>query len=596
MANQTLQSDHMRDAYRRLASELDNAMYNERGKIRKAFQERYGLSQHSVYRGLEKIGWSSGRGKRCDAGTTSVDEQTLTEIESLTRQSFRANGKQTMKTTVAASVLAANGRDINVSNSRLNQLRRERRTTDKHQQVLTPHQKMRSLYPNHVHQVDPSYCLLYYAPNGNQTVQRFVDESDMYANKPENLEKIKNLKCWRYVLTDHFSGAIIARYYQSAGETSENLWDFLLYCWQSIDSRPFRGVPSIMVWDKGSANTSAAIKNALDSLQVEHIAHMAKNPRAKGQVESSNNIVEMHFESRLKFEPVDSVEELNVAVETWYNAYNANLIPRLDTRLTRRGMQQPIARYDLWQTILRMQDKLRELPPIDICRYLLRSEPQTRKVNGHLEIDFKHPAAKKSQPYSVRGLAGVVVGERVKVAPLYYGEAKVLVTIKDYSGEEHSHVIEPREYNEAGFAVDAPVWGEEIKGMPETIVEARNKAADSAAYPDLSQEDIKKAKAKQKTPFGGELSAHSHLKDVEQPTFMRKQGASIDVPSQFQVAQRKPLSRIALKRQVVAALGRSLEAFESELLNQHTNAFDEDVPRLVEQLLGGTTSPLKLVK
>lgn len=587
---------HIDDAYRQLANDLSTSPAKEQGRIRQQFERLHGVSSHTVYRNLKKVGWTSGRKKRKDAGTSAVSEEVLGELEAMTRLSFRANGKQTMSTTVAASVLATNGREINVSNSRLNQLRRERKTTSAHQGTASPHERLRSLHPNHVHQVDPSYCLLYYPPSGKQTVQKFVDESDMYANKPENLEKIKHLKCWRYVLTDHYSASIIVRYYQSTGETSAILWDFLLYCWKTLDERPFRGVPDIMVWDKGSANTSGAIKNALSALKIENIAHMAKNPRAKGQVESSNDIVETQFESRLRFEPVNSVEELNAAAESWYNAWNANLIPRQDTRLNRRSMPKPIARYDLWQTILRMPHKLRELPPMDVCRHLLTSKPKPCQIDGHLEVSFKHPAAKASAQYTLRGCAGISVGDKVMVSPLYYGNCQVMVTIVDHLGQEMKHVLEPRDYNEVGFAVDAPVWGEEIQSMPDTVVETRNKAADSVAYPDLAQDDIKKAKAKQVTPFEGKLNAHSHLKDIEQPTFMRRTGASIELPGQFQPAERKPLSRIALKKQVATALGRGLEPYESEMLNQHANAFDEDVPRLVEQLLGGTASPFKLVK
>ncbi|NRA56270.1 MAG: DDE-type integrase/transposase/recombinase [Gammaproteobacteria bacterium] len=587
---------HTEDAYRQLACDLNAALAKEQGKIRQTFENLHGVSSHTVYRNLKKVGWKSGRKKRKDAGTSAVSEKVLCELEAMTRQTFRATGKQTMPTTVAASVLATNGREISVSNSRLNQLRRERKTTSVHQGTASPHQRLRSLHPNHVHQVDPSYCLLYYAPNGDQVVQKFIDESEMYANKPENLEKIKNLKCWRYVLTDHYSGSIMVRYYQSAGETSANLWDFLLYCWKNLDSRPFRGVPDIMVWDKGSANTSSAIKNALAALQVEAIAHMAKNPRAKGQVESSNNIVECHFESRLKFEPVNSVDELNAAVEAWYNAWNANLIPRQDTRLNRLGMPKPIARYDLWQTILRMPHKLRELPPMEVCRYLLTSKPKSCQIDGHLEVSFKHPAARSSSQYTLRECAGVSVGDKVMVSPLYYGNCQVMVTIVDHLGQEMQHVLEPRDYNDAGFAVDAPVWGEDIQSMPDTVVETRNKAADLVAYPDMTLEEIKKAKAKQVTPFNGELNAHSHLKDIKQPTFMRKTGVSIDLTGQFQPEERKPLGRIALKRLVVNALGRGLEPHESEMLSQHTNAFDEDVPNLVEQLLQGTLPQLQLVK
>ena len=595
MATHTPSDINMQDSYRQLAKQLDAAPSGHQGVLRTAFEKMHGVSKRTVYSNLKKIGWSSGRKKRCNAGVTNIDEKTIEELEAVTRLSQRANGKHTMPTSVAASMLAGSGREINLSNSRLNELRRQRKSTAKHQKQASPHQQMRSLHPNHVHQVDPSYCLLYYAPSGEQKIQKFVDESDMYANKPENLEKINNLKCWRYVLTDHYSGSIIVRYYQSKGETSANLWDFLLYCWQSLDSRPFRGVPDIMVWDKGSANTSGAIKNALNSLQVEHIAHMAKNPRAKGQVESSNNIVECHFESRLKFEPVNSVDELNRAAEAWYNAWNANLLPRQDSRLSRRGMPQPIARFDLWQRILKTPEKLRELPPIEMCRYLLKAAPKPKTVQGNLDISFKHPAAPRSFQYSLKGLAHVVIGEKVAVAPLYYGNCQIMVTIKDCLDEDYNHVIEPREFDDAGFALDAPIWGESIKAMPDTEVEKRNKTSDKTAFPDMDLEQIKKAKAKQTTPFEGNLNAHSHLKEIKQPTFMRREGSNIELTEQYQPAQRKPLTRIALKRLVLAALGRPLSIDESQELEHYQNVFDEDIPQIVANLLQ-PVSPLKLVK
>ncbi|WDE07264.1 DDE-type integrase/transposase/recombinase [Thalassomonas viridans] len=593
----TLDNFNMTDAYRELAVKLEKAPAGEQGAIRKAFEKLYHVSQHTVYRNLQKVGWKSGRSKRKDAGTTCVDEETLTEIEAVSRLSVRANGKSTMPTTVAVSLLAANGRDINVSVSRLNQLKRARKTTTAQLTQLSAHNKIRSLYPNHVHQIDPSYCLLYYAPCGKeQLVQRFVDESEFYANKPDNLDKIKHLKCWRYVLTDHFSGTIIVRYFQSAGETSANLYEFMLYCWQNLEGRPFRGVPNIMVWDKGSANTASAIKNALRALQIEDIPHKAKNARAKGQVESSNNIVECHFESRLRFEPVNSVEELNQAAEAWYNAWNANLIHRQDTRLKRRGMAEPKVRYDLWQSILRIPEKLRELPPFDVCRYLLRSKPVNRKVDGHLEISFKHPAAKSSLQYSLRNIALVSVGDKVTLSPLYYGQCQIMVTVTDYVGEEYHHVLEPQEYDEAGFALNAPVWGEDIQSMPDTPIDARQKAADSIAYPGKTQEEIVKAKAKQVTPFEAKLDAHSHLKDIKQPNFMKREGRTIDLPGEFQPAPRKPLSRIQVKRLVMDGLGRSLEQHESEILNNYENIFDEDIAGIVEQLLHGDSSPIRLVK
>ncbi|MCD2164674.1 hypothetical protein [Comamonas koreensis] len=70
--------------------------------------------------------------------------------------------------------------------------------------------------------------------------------------------------------------------------------------------------------------TKHAIKSLLASLEVEAITHEAGNSRAKGGVENANNIVETQFESRLRFEPVNSVAELNATAQAWAEAYNAN--------------------------------------------------------------------------------------------------------------------------------------------------------------------------------------------------------------------------------------------------------------------------------
>ncbi|MCP3704747.1 MAG: transposase family protein, partial [Alteromonas sp.] len=208
------------------------------------------------------------------------------------------------------------------SASTVRKLLREQNATARMLNQSTAHVQLRSLYPNHVHQVDPSLCLIYYPPGGKKgRVQRFMSDDEFYKNKPENLEKIKNLRVWRYVLTDHYSGAVRVRYYESAGETMANLYDFLLWCWglHNDEKCPMRGLPDILVMDKGSANTAGAVIRALDALSVDVIDHEVGRARAKGQVENANNLVEKLFESRLMFEPVNSVAELNERVIAWQN-------------------------------------------------------------------------------------------------------------------------------------------------------------------------------------------------------------------------------------------------------------------------------------
>jgi hypothetical protein len=135
-----------------------------------------------------------------------------------------------------------------------------------HMNAPTPHTPMQSLHPNHVHTFDVSVCIQYYLKNGRLGI---MDERDFYKNKIENFAKIKT-RLLRYLLTDHFSGAFKVRYYNTTGESAENLWNFLKWAWgvQCHEKLPFRGVPFVLLMDTGSANKSHAILNFLERLEV----------------------------------------------------------------------------------------------------------------------------------------------------------------------------------------------------------------------------------------------------------------------------------------------------------------------------------------
>lgn len=580
----------VQDALRDLAQRLDTAAHGECKAMILAFGGLYDWSYSRVYRALGKVGWSSGRKPRADRGTSSQSMEVLTDISATLRIGQRKNGKATMQTPTAVSLLSQNGREIVVSNSRVNALLKANQMHLAAQRQDRAFQACRSLHPNHVHQVDPSLCLIYYMPDGKQ---RIIQEDEFYKNKLENVAKLK-LKVWRYVLTDHFSNTTLVRYYQAAGETQANLFDFLLYCWNKQEGRVMHGVPKMLIWDKGSANTAGAIKNALIALQVKAEEHKAKNPRAKGSVENGNNRVECLFESRLMYEPVENVDQLNAAVEAWYNAYNADAIPNYDARLHRKYMAEPTARYALWQMIRREQ--LRILPNIEMCRLLLSADPIKRKVDGELVISFKHPGPKMQLHYDVGHIPGVFIGAWVGVSPLVYGENQVLVTVTDYKNEETTHIVSPVAADAGGFREDAAKFGDEYKSRPDTVIETAGKAADQAAYAGLNQEEIEKAKNKNAVPFGG-LDAHSHLKDVAAPAFMDRPGERLNVPSPIHI-EIKPLTHTQTAMRLRAMLGRPVTAEERERLAERypDGVMEEQLQDAAEYLEGKFAAPvLKLV-
>ncbi len=560
--------EHFRDALKQLACKLNATPFKQRGVMLETFAAQYGISKQTVYRRLQTVGWASDRKPRTDRGTTSQCETTLNELAATLKIGVRKNGKTTMETPNARSLLAANGRDFKVSNSQINSLLRDRHLSIKNQKQATPYIRMRSLHANHVHQVDPSLCLIYYLKGK----QHIITDAEWYKNKPDH-DKIEKNKVWRYVLTDHFSNTTIVHYYQAKGESQENLYDFLLYAWQKLAHSIFHGVPKILYWDKGSANTAKAIKNALKSLGVEALAHEAGNPRAKGSVEGANNIVEKLFESRLKYEPVDDVDHLNNAVESWYNAYNSNAIPEYDSRLKRPGMSVPVARYGLWQTI--KKDQLRILPEPDICRFLLSADVVERKVKNDLSISYKHPKADKTALYCVKHIAEVYAGFMVNVAPLIYGPLQIIVSLESYDGTTVEHIVEPIAFDtESGFPLDAPVFGEGYKSVHDTVIETAGKEAIATAYPEQNQDEIKKSMAKNAAPFDGKLDAHSHLAHVTKPDFMARTGTELNVPNRMNV-EIKPLTHIEAIKKLRTYFGRAITAEENQMIRK---AYPDGVP------------------
>lgn len=441
-----------------IINEIRSAGYGRKGELVEKYSKILGVSVKTLYRMLAEAS-PTGRAKRCDAGESSLDESTLKLIAAMMLNSVRGNGKQTMDIPTARQILLAQGVEIPVCDSRIAVLLKEKGYDIQGMKAAEPCIRMRSLHPNHVHQVDPSLCLLYYSPDGKQ---HLIRDEEAYKNKPFMQGKEK-MKLWRYVMVDHYSGTICHRYYQTEGENMLTLWEFLQYGWgiKENERAVFHGLPEILVCDKGSANTSGAIANALRSLRVQLIPHTVGNARAKGSVEDANNLIEKLFESRLKLQPVSSVEELNEYAEQWDALINANLLEGYDSRLTRAKM----ARTDLWLKI--RPEELVELP--EGAASLLMRNAEDRKVDSSLTVSCRN------RLYSVAGMVGIRPAMTVKVQPILVSpDNKILVSYM-YDGELIEDERLPLEMDEAGFRMDAPVFGVEFKRNADTVQDKARK-------------------------------------------------------------------------------------------------------------------------
>lgn len=492
---------------------------DERTRLVDEFGRLRGRAPSTVYRWLkDHAGYVTGRKRRSDAGTTRLPTESLGFIASSIEQSTRANGISTKPICVAMNIAHENGMTVNVGPGRVAALLRAHRLDIKTQASARNHQRLRSLHPNHVHQIDPSLCLVYYMDGQ----QRIMDEATFNKNKPASMDKVK-LKVWRYTRYDHASASLDVRYYEAAGENQASLFEFLLHTWGRSGTRLSHGVPKMLLWDKGSANTSTGIKRLLDALGVHHETHATHHAWAKGGVESANWIVERHFESRLRDEPVDTVEQLNASAEAWVRDYNANAMAHIDSRV-KRDDGQSYVRDDLWSLIAHHPGALVEMPERAVCAWFMRGKEETRVIRDG-RITFVHPQTGKSELYSLQPWAkDFANGEKVRVSPLLLGDALLRVEIDRYGQDPlHVDVAPEREFDAYGRPLSAALLGHEYKAAPHTAAqEAAKKIAATAYGQGTTLDEAERLKAKNVRPFqhlngGAGIVAHTHLGKGELP-------------------------------------------------------------------------------
>lgn len=220
------------------ADAVDAAKGVDKGALMQKFAATQHCSVQTAYRWLkENAGYKTDRKRRADSGTTSLPPESLHFMAASINASVRNTGVSTKPICVAMNIAHENGMVVNVSAGRIATLLRAKRLDVKAQANARNHQRQRSLHPNHVHQIDPSLCLIYYMDGK----QRIMNAEAFNKNKPCAIEKVK-LKVWRYVRYDHASGCLDVRYFEAAGENQQSLFEFLVYTWGRSETRLSHGV------------------------------------------------------------------------------------------------------------------------------------------------------------------------------------------------------------------------------------------------------------------------------------------------------------------------------------------------------------------
>lgn len=502
---------------------LNSAPHGQQSAIVQTAAELHGVSTMTVYRHLKKAGWTSGRKHRTDKGQSAIDVDTAAKIGAIMRATDRANGKRLASVKLAASLAEANG--IIASEMHPATVSRRLKEAGFHPTQMrrpTPHVTLATNHPNHMWQIDPSFCVLYYLKGGKEMA--VMDEAKFYKNKPANFGKITNERVLRYVCVDHCTGAFFCYYYNVAGENTETMFDFLMRAMGEKDKQhnPFEGVPKILYWDKGSANQSALITNLLQGLGIKHHAHVKGNSRAKGSVEQHNNIIEKGFEARLAFCKISSIEQLNQACELWQRSFQATY------KHTRHGM----TRFAAWRKI--KASELIERPPIEVCRILLTHKPQQRKVNGNYHISFAIEGYGSNQ-YRVDCVDNVRIGEMVTVQVNPFAAPNIWVTHPDQYGNPQRYEISPLTQNEWGFYDDAVAVDGHFQTAPLTDIDRNRIDVDELAWGTRDEQQIDKLRTQKSAPaFDGKVNPFSGLDNASNSKVRHipKQGKPLEISEQ----------------------------------------------------------------
>ncbi len=525
---------------------LANAPHGSKADIVGRAAQDLGVSPATVY------GWlrshmrtpsptpDGARKRRKDAGQRAASQAELEDIGAALLASYRRSGQRILTFDHAVQMLRDNGKiSTDLSPGRLATVLTERGLHPSQMIRPDPAVEQRSLHPNHVWQVDASVCTAYYLSNA--TGLHFMNSKEFYKNKPANLTRIQFERLIRYAVADHYEHEILTRYYLGS-ECSASLADFLIWCFAPKATHPMHGVPFILQMDMGSANTSAPVLNMLDRLDVRYIIHERHNSRANGSVEKAHHIVETHFESCLRFSRVASLEDLNDKALMSANHFGA----------TAEHSRYHRTRHEVWMRIT--ADQLRLAPPVDLMRTLPASHPVERRVSNNLTIDFKvrgHDTA----DYDLRYLPGVMAGSKVQVAVngLLAPAVEVQYTDRD-TGDLRWMTVHPTARDEAGWRLDAPIIGEQIRQGATGLVDTNRDKVKRIAFGGATVADADKAAERGDLAFGGAVDPFKTAREAVLPAYLPRRGTPLAAVGRNVEAPR--VSTAAAAKRVREALQR----------------------------------------
>jgi hypothetical protein len=542
-------------AVRELAAQLAELAGRQRTAVKRQFLGLYGISDTTLSRALHEVGFRSHERRDRGVRRRPVTPEQLTNLAGIQRASTSLRKGVVMPAADAINIAEDSGLIERgaVTEEYYNEWLRERQASRRDQQQPEPHTTLRSLGPNHVHQVDFSLAVNWKFFQGRPEYEHLI-----YKNK---LPSAGVPRLWRLIVVDHSSGVIFPHYSQSTGETVQATLEGLFYAWSEKRLRgesiarlyPFRGVPKILMADRGSANRAQVTVTILERLGVK--LNICEGARSKGSVEVSHNWWEQHFESRLRLQKPESVEQLN----EWALDFAVKICA--ENPHSRHGA----ARSHMWAWHInrKPESQLRELRcDFETFKAIAVSEPQRCRVYGNRTIRFK--SRQYRMPEQIQTGAFVLA----QYSPFEFPQ--ILVRDAD-NPTGFTWACAPVQLDEFGFPVDAPVIGQEFKSHKQTKTARFVKQADEISAGFIEQQKLK--------VFGH----HRHAVD---PIEVKHQGADA---LETQVPEEVRYSRVQARAEVLATLGRPFTRPEVDFLNATFGeaVTESEIAAALAQILNG---------
>lgn len=544
-----------------------------------------GFSRATVLRKLKETVLTKPRKQRSDAGETALSPDEAKMISAWLRESVRKNNKRILSIGEAVAQLRAEGKIkadwIDCATGEVLQLHessiaRALRGYGLHPDQLNkpaPAVHLKSEHPNHVWQIDASLCVLYKMPVKTGNRMEALDSTEIYKNKLGKYKEIEHLLVQRYSITCHTSGGIFV-IYLLGGESSVNLISAFVACTQMREGFPFHGIPRMVMLDPGSANTAAPFMSLCDSLGVRVQVNKPKNPRAKGQVEQSHNLIECGFESGLNKlpEPITCVDDLNRMAHKWMHWMNGSKLH------TRHGE----TRYAAWQRIT--AEQLIFAPEASVMLACANEEPITRTVNDFLEVSLK------GRTYSVADMPGVQNQAKVLVCRNAWRDDVAQVVMHDAEGRRVMYQAPEVVKADFGFAEGARMIGEEYRAHADTPAQTAVKELDRMVMGASTLGEVEAARKKKATPFGGQINPFKQAEEYQAPAWMPKRGAQHDLSIRTEFP---PLSIVEFAKSMSGWQPEFAAVVQQRYPDGKIPAAETEV--LKERLLRGEQAPLAIV-